>query len=716
MSDEEILRQRRSASVKQELLDELAASPINSLRVRVLCRENPGLIAKDSRNTRLSVWSLLLTGQEIGINNDGENDDEDVFVDPRQCMEHHVLEADVKRTRAEIEDFRSNLWRSGVHDVLNRFCVQHNLQYKQGMNEIAAPFLFLNPPSNKRGLHSSYLMFEAFLFRYAERYFCQDDSSFLFKSFRLFHLLLVYHDPQVGLHLSDCSFPPELYASPWLLTLYSRQLPMSHVLRLWDMLIAIDDPGFNFFIGLCLLLRKRSEILLADAEEIPEVFTSIALCGEEDVDSIVIEAQKLYSITPRCFLRCLRLCCVSTTDLTPLPRSRLSIASPSPPSQSTSASSVSSSYNSTSTSTTTTSISSTIPSIDSTQEPTNHDVIMAMQAARQSLMITAQEFVDLLMIRGEAASTTTSASSPVSTSSLPLPSTSSSNLNEISKDNSQCTNNNGTSNSPRHLVVIDIRSSEEIEISGAGVLPCAVQLEPEFLDQPDGFDIWLQHFDAMRGCTICIVDLPPVHGGFISLWRRLILGEGDGKYSSTLYDAVGTGVGTNADDQQSIYRDAEAKAKSDDKIRPAVRLASALQRHCFPYVCVLEGGLPSLIEYLTQSRGYVEPLLINHDAQTWESFCNSTGRTIGRGNNNSNDSALEKKRKKSPSHNGSGKMNQRTKRVGDLTPLEVYKLALTAAMRLGHVHMQSELMKKIAHLEGRSVGLDEGVEESRGVE
>ena len=58
----------------------------------------------------------------------------------------------------------------------------------------------------------------------------------------------------------------------------------------------------------------------------------------------------------------------------------------------------------------------------------------------------------------------------------------------------------------------------------------AIQLEPEFLNRPEAFEIWLQHFDGTRGCNICIVDLPPAQWTGVALWRRLLLGEGDGLF------------------------------------------------------------------------------------------------------------------------------------------------------------------------------------------
>lgn len=51
--------------------------------------------------------------------------------------------------------------------------------YKQGMNEIAAPFLYLNPPPKGEAL--SYTLFEAFILRYVENFFCKDESIYLFK-------------------------------------------------------------------------------------------------------------------------------------------------------------------------------------------------------------------------------------------------------------------------------------------------------------------------------------------------------------------------------------------------------------------------------------------------------------------------------------------------------------------------------------------------------
>ena len=82
------------------------------------------------------------------------------------------------------------------------------------------------------------------------------------------------------------------------MTLYSRALPLNHVLRLWDMLLAVDDPAFNFFIGLSLLRRHREAFLLAEQDKIPEIIQKMRM-QESEIDDLVADALDMYRKTPR---------------------------------------------------------------------------------------------------------------------------------------------------------------------------------------------------------------------------------------------------------------------------------------------------------------------------------------------------------------------------------------------------------------------------------
>ncbi|KAJ1382727.1 hypothetical protein B484DRAFT_411367, partial [Ochromonadaceae sp. CCMP2298] len=167
-----------------ELIEELSCPNANTLRIKTLCKNSPGLIATAGR---VRIWTLLLLGNAGTIQGDVEAAQVD-------CREMQVLEADIPRTRADVEEFRSVHWRLSVRTILQRFCVQHGVKYTQGMNEVLAPFLYILPPPS--GTLLPYSLFEAFTFRYLERALCVDESAHLFQAFRLFHLLLLYFDPQ----------------------------------------------------------------------------------------------------------------------------------------------------------------------------------------------------------------------------------------------------------------------------------------------------------------------------------------------------------------------------------------------------------------------------------------------------------------------------------------------------------------------------------------
>lgn len=405
------------------------------------------------------------------------------------------------------------------------------------------------------------------------------------------------------------------------------------------MIITVDDPAFTFFIGLCLIRRKREDLLLSDPENIPEIMAKIHFNAEEEIDSIVIEALKLYKTTPRCLLRSLRLCCVSTIELTPaLPAAAKSANS------SNSAKS------------------KTYVKVERSLFD-EHERTMAIQAARSYLMMAPQELVNAIAPMSQRDSL-------------------------------------GSESIPAQYVLIDIRSFEESVVSGGGTIPRAIQLEPEFLNRPEAFNIWLQHFDGTRGCNICIIDLPPANWSGMALWRRILLGDGDGIPIRTDFDSIAenerkllalTGFGKPKGSQtvhkERVSPDEEAAAAALDMNRPAVILALALQRNSFPNVSVLEGGFPALVEQLLASRGSTEPIVINHDQDKWKKFLNMTGRAA------LVEPVAKKTSQEKITEKGVGKDIPKT--VKDLSQLEVYQLALRMAERLGHNSMAEILREKV---------------------
>lgn len=312
---------------------------------------------------------------------------------------------------------------------------------------------------------------------------------------------------------------------------------------------------------------------------------------------MLLEAKELYRVCPKCVLRYLRLCCVSTTELMPITKSFKQYTN----NNSTTNSTNISIDNSNISDKTTSSVSSLY-----TLNIHEYDKHLSLQATRVCLMLSTQELINSL-----------------SPNILPIGSITG-NYDE-NKQHHSITILEETIISMHPIynpqwVIIDIRSYEESILSGGGTLPRAIQIEPEFLSRPDAFDIWLQHFDGLRGCNICIIDMPPPKWTGIALWKRLLLGEGD----NTNNNLINNNNISNNNDMKStknkflhtLTRDLDSKYKDEEDIiiksdanRAAVQLALALQTNSFPNVSVVEGGFPALIYHLIQLKGIVELLL-----------------------------------------------------------------------------------------------------------
>lgn len=66
------------------------------------------------------------------------------------------------------------------------------------------------------------LLFESFMSRFVSRWFVDDEIEALLVSYRVFRVLLFYVDPALAFKLDEADFVPELYATAWLITLFSR--------------------------------------------------------------------------------------------------------------------------------------------------------------------------------------------------------------------------------------------------------------------------------------------------------------------------------------------------------------------------------------------------------------------------------------------------------------------------------------------------------------
>lgn len=87
-----------------------------------------------------------------------------------------VVRADAERTRGG-----EALDKDIIEQILTRYCKNNSIKYKQGLNEIVAPFLYMMQEQNKLGLEDKldikfvYNSFSAFIFRYMTNFFAEEE-------------------------------------------------------------------------------------------------------------------------------------------------------------------------------------------------------------------------------------------------------------------------------------------------------------------------------------------------------------------------------------------------------------------------------------------------------------------------------------------------------------------------------------------------------------
>lgn len=132
-------------------------------------------------------------------------------------------------------------------------------------------------------------------------YGCDDEFIALQCSFVTFRLLMLYHDPEVCAFLDQYQMPPELYTTPWLVTLLARNLPTDHVLLLWDFLLVYNHPSVVLCMLLALVLEHRDVILATPVAELPGVMTSLNVHYKPQLTALCRRTLELFEATPVSF-------------------------------------------------------------------------------------------------------------------------------------------------------------------------------------------------------------------------------------------------------------------------------------------------------------------------------------------------------------------------------------------------------------------------------
>ncbi|KAF8477421.1 rab-GTPase-TBC domain-containing protein [Kalaharituber pfeilii] len=170
---------------------------------------------------------------------------------------------DTFRTLATDPLFRRRVSEASLIRLLNAFA--HSLkdtgvdaQYVQGMNVIAAPFLYAAKSETE-----AFALFSHFIKKECPAY-VKPTMEGVHRGLKLVDQCLETVDPKLYLHLKDKYLSAELYAFPSVLTLSACTPPLPEVLILWDFLLAYG-PHLNILCVVAQLLLMRDDLLAAQS-------------------------------------------------------------------------------------------------------------------------------------------------------------------------------------------------------------------------------------------------------------------------------------------------------------------------------------------------------------------------------------------------------------------------------------------------------------------
>lgn len=218
-----------------------------------------------------------------------------------------VIRADCDRTRADLEYFRQPELRKKMEEMLTCWCKMQNVRYKQGLNEVLAPFLHLQtePPGAAPSDDEVFAMFSTFLRRFSP-FFDSDDFVPLQCAFVFFKRLLLYHHPNLYNYLAERDIHPEMFCTPWFLTIFASKTPLRIALQLWDRHLQRNEPAFFVFLAVAVLANAQQAVFASDRSGLPEVLTHLGLSSREELEQLWSLADTLHRTTPATFAARLR--------------------------------------------------------------------------------------------------------------------------------------------------------------------------------------------------------------------------------------------------------------------------------------------------------------------------------------------------------------------------------------------------------------------------
>jgi hypothetical protein len=212
------------------------------------------------------------------------------------------IKKDLNRTLSDEPSFSMTETQACLYRLLKAFAnLDPEVAYCQGMNFI---FGFLLLLSDFKETDTLYLIMALFSSTFTNKF---NLRGFYLNNFPLLKLYLKIFDyyferriPNLKKHFTDLDIPDEIWVAKWFQTLYTINLPLNVVVRLWDCLIAY---GLPFIINFTLALLKNLEEDLLKATDTIDVVEYFKIMISVDTNNIKLNVEDILTQAKKYHIR-----------------------------------------------------------------------------------------------------------------------------------------------------------------------------------------------------------------------------------------------------------------------------------------------------------------------------------------------------------------------------------------------------------------------------
>lgn len=208
-----------------------------------------------------------------------------------------TIERDVPRTFPELMFFsRGGPMYTKLRSVLEAYAFYRpDIGYKQGMSHIAAVFFLVFDSEAE-----SFIALANMLARTPMHFVVSGNMEMLQQWFDVFQRVLQREMPPVAAHFEEIGLSPQFFLMGWLVTLFTKALPLDMALQVWDRFFVEQHP-FLVRVSVAILQCMAKELLTMPMEtavralvRVPETVTEPRL--RKAIDSVKLTKEEIKAL------------------------------------------------------------------------------------------------------------------------------------------------------------------------------------------------------------------------------------------------------------------------------------------------------------------------------------------------------------------------------------------------------------------------------------